>query len=85
MLNLLKLPLIAMILLASGCVAVAPGQPSYVYSSGTYYGGPYYSAPARYYSAPPIYVPPPRVVVIRERPRWSNPDRRWRDRGPYPR
>ncbi|MDO9023950.1 hypothetical protein [Zwartia sp.] len=96
MLNMLKLPLIAMILLASGCVAVAPGQPAYVYGSGSYYGGSYYSGgpyysggsyyspPVRYYNAPPIYVPPSRVVVIRERTRWSNPDRRRRDHGQRP-
>lgn len=83
MLNMLKLPLIATILLSSGCVAVAPSRPGYAYNPGNYYGGAYYVPPVRYYSPPPIYVAPPRVVVVRERPRWSKPDRRRYDHGPY--
>jgi hypothetical protein len=92
MLNMLKLPLIATILLSSGCVAVAPSGSGYAYSTGNYYGSAYYSPPVRYYAPPvryynppPIYVAPPRVVVVRERPRWSNPDRRRYDHRPYPR
>ena len=81
MLNMLKLPLIATILLSSGCVAVAPGRPGYAYSPGNYYGGAYYAPPVRYYSPPPVYVAPPRVVVVRERPRWSKPERRRYNRG----
>lgn len=83
MLNMLKLPLIATILLSSGCVAVAPSRSGYAYGPANYYGGAYYVPPVRYYSPPPIYVAPPRVVVVRERPRWSKPDRRRYDRGPY--
>jgi hypothetical protein len=92
MLNMLKLPLIATILLSSGCVAVAPSRPGYAYSPEINYGGAYYSPPVRYYAPPvpyyapfPVYVPPPRVVVVRERPRWSKPDRHRHDHGPYPR
>jgi hypothetical protein len=91
MLNMLKLPLIATILLSSGCVAVAPSRPSYAYGPGNYYGGAYYSPPVSYYAHPPyyapfpVYVPPPRVVVVRERPRWSKPHRHRHDHGPHPR
>ena len=97
MLNMLKLPLIATILLSSGCVAVAPSRPGYAYSPDNYYGSSYYGSayysppvryyapPVRYYTSPPIYVPPPRVVVVRERPRWSKPDRHRNDHGPNPR
>ena len=90
MLNMLKLPLIATILLSSGCVAVAPSRPGYAYSPENYYGGAYYSPPVRYYAPPvryytppPIYVAPPRVVVVRERPYWSKPARYRHDHGPY--
>lgn len=83
MLNMLKLPLIATILLSSGCVAVAPSRPGYAYGPTNYYGAAVYVPPVRYYRPPPIYVAPPRVVVVRERPRWSKPDRRRYDRGPY--
>lgn len=92
MLNMLKLPLIATILLSSGCVAVAPSSPGFAYNPGNYYGGAYYvppvryyAPPVRYYAPPPIYVAPPRVVVVRERPRWSKPDRHRHDRRQYSR
>jgi len=73
MLNMLKLPLIATILLSSGCVAVAPSRPGYAYSpnnyydsayyGSAYYGSAFYSPPVRYYAPPVRYYTPPPIYV----------------------
>jgi hypothetical protein len=74
--KMLKLSAFVAIVLTSGCVAVAPGQPRYTtYGGGGYYGGAtvYTPPPVRVYR-PVYYSPPPtRVVVVRDRPYHSKP------------